>query len=44
MLEAPVGDVVELSDVGGARLTMKLCGAQALDVAAVVAAFRGAQR
>ena len=44
LLEAPVGDVVELSDAGGARLTMKLCGARALDVAAVVAAFRGARR
>jgi len=44
LLEATVGGVVELSDAEGVRLTIKLGGAQALDVAAVVAAFRGAQR
>ena len=44
LLEATVGGVVELSDATGARLTIKLSGAQALDVAAVVAAFRGARR
>ena len=44
LLEATVGGVVELSDAEGARLTIKLGGAQALDVAAVVAAFRGARR
>ena len=44
LLEATVGGVVELSDAEGVRLTIKLGCAQALDVAAVVAAFRGAQR
>lgn len=44
LLEATVGGVVEVSDAEGVRLTIKLGGAQALDVAAVVAAFRGAQR
>ena len=44
LLEATVGGVVELSDATGVRLTIKLGGAQALDVAAVVAAFRGARR
>lgn len=44
LLEATVGGVVELSDAAGVRLTIKLGGAVALDVAAVVAAFRGARR
>lgn len=44
LLEATVGSVVELSDAAGVRLTIKLGGAQALDVAAVVAGFRGARR
>ena len=44
LLEATIGGVVELSDATGARLTIKLGGVQALDVAAVVAAFRGARR
>ena len=44
LLEATAGDVVELSDATGVRLTIKLGGAVALDVAAVVAAFRGARR
>lgn len=44
LLDAAVGDVLELSDGTGARLTIKLGGAVALDVAAVVAAFRGARR
>ncbi|KAF0169600.1 MAG: hypothetical protein FD161_4926 [Limisphaerales bacterium] len=44
LLETTVGGVVELSDAAGVRLTIKLGGAVALDVAAVVAAFRGARR
>jgi len=44
LLEATVGGVAELSDAQGVRLTIKLSGAEALDVAAVVAAFRGAPR
>lgn len=44
LLETTVGDVVELSDAAGVRLTIKLGRAVALDVAAVVAAFRGARR
>ena len=44
LLEATAGGVVELSDAAGMRLTIKLGGAMALDVAAVVAAFRGVRR
>ena len=44
LLETTVGDVVELADASGVRLTIKLGGARAVDVAAVVAAFRGARR
>ena len=44
LLDAAGGTVVELADAAGTRLTIRLGGAHALDVAAVVTAFRGAQR
>ena len=40
---APPGAVVELSDGGGVRLTVRLAGGTELDVARVVAAFRQGQ-
>jgi len=44
LLDAAGGTVVELADAAGVRLTIRLGGGQALDVAAVVAAFHGAQQ
>ena len=42
-LPVAVGPVVELSDASGARLTVRLSAGSALDVARLVAAFRGRQ-
>jgi hypothetical protein len=44
LMDAQGGTVVELADATGVRLTMRLAAGQPLDVAAVVALFRGAQR
>ena len=44
LMDAPRGTVVELADATGVRLTIRLAAGQPLDVAAVVAVFRGAQR
>ena len=44
LMDAPVGTVVELTDATGVRLTIRLAAGQPLDVAAVAALFRGAQR
>lgn len=44
LMDAGGGTVVELADTNGARLTIRLAAGQPLDVAAVVALFRGAQR
>lgn len=44
LMDAAVGTVVELADATGVRLTIRLTAGQPLDVAAVVALFRGAQR
>lgn len=44
LMEAPVGTVVELANVNGVRLTIRLAAGQPLDVAAMVALFSGAQR
>jgi hypothetical protein len=44
LMEAPGGTVVELADATGVRLTIRLAVGQPLDVSAVVALFRGAQR
>ncbi len=42
-LPAAPGPVVEFSDASGARLTVRLAAGSALDVAQLVAAFRGQQ-
>jgi hypothetical protein len=42
-LPVAAGPVVELSDASGGRLTMRLAAGSALDVAQLVAAFRGRQ-
>jgi hypothetical protein len=42
-LPAAAGPVVEIFDTSGARLTVRLAAGSALDVAQLVAAFRGRQ-
>lgn len=44
LLGSGTGSVVELADGSGARLTIRLYGGQQLDVAGVVAVFRGGLR
>lgn len=44
LMDAGGGTVIELADATGVRLTIRLAAGQPLEVAAVAALFRGAQR